>query len=125
MKLAWTVVLIVATGWGQTDYAARNSDDAKMAPRSLLLTGGPLDSARGLYVIEFPPPNECVEIAPVRATSRPMALYTAVSNGGFALKVGRGGLTVWTIEEWEALRKESWYSKFKAQKDEHCKAQKP
>ncbi len=117
------VLLMASVAWGQklSDQSLRETADAHMAPRTLLLEGGPLDSAKGVYVIEFPPPNECVEIAAVRASSRSMALYSAVSRGGFTLLLSNAGLTVWTIEEWTKMTHESWYANFAKQHAEHCK----
>src|ERR1700691_5427289 len=104
-KALCVVSVVVASIIGacaqQSDTALRKSIDVKLAPRSLLLTGGDVDSKTGSYIIEFPSPNDCVILGPVKAQSRSFALYRAVSEGGFTLKPGDGGLTVWTIEEWE------------------------
>ena len=81
-----------------------------------------MKSKRGIYVITFPPPNECVRIPPIKAESRTEALVEAMENGGFSLKPAVGGLTVWTIEEWERARRELGPDFFK-QMEEHCKEQ--
>jgi hypothetical protein len=98
----------------------RQSIDVKLAPRSLLLTGGDLDSRSGRYMIEFPHPNECTVLGPIKAESRAFALYRAVSRGGFTLKSSDSGLTVWTVEEWDALKKESWYPSLAAAHEKEC-----
>jgi hypothetical protein len=98
----------------------RQSIDVKLAPRSLLLSGGDVDSPSGKYLIDFPPPNECVQLGPIEASSRSFALYRAISQGGFTLKPASGGLTVWTIEEWNALTKGKWYAEFKKAHDAKC-----
>jgi hypothetical protein len=102
------------------ETALRQSIDVKLAPRSLLLSGGDVDSPSGKYLIDFPPPNECVQLGPIRANSRSFALYRAISQGGFTLKPASGGLTVWTIEEWNALAKGKWYAEFKKVHDAKC-----
>lgn len=79
--------------------------DRKLAPRSLYPSADV--SARGLYVITFPPPNECLERKPIEASSRTVALYIFVAEGGFTLNKSKAGFTVWTIEEWEAWQKEA------------------
>ena len=122
---AAVILAAMVAGAQTTNNELRNSSDAKMAPRSLLLTGGPLDSKRGVYVVGFPFPNECVEIPPVKATSRSMAIYKAVSLGGFTLLPSEGGLTVWTIEEWEALKKKAWYPEFARKRAEDCSSKSP
>lgn len=108
LKLAVVAVIAISCG----------AQDRSLAPRSTLLTGtAEQPSASGEYVVTFPAPNECVELH-VRSTSRTSALYTAVSRGGFSLLPGRGGLTVWTSEEWgEAEREfknEDWAKAAKA-----------
>jgi hypothetical protein len=124
MKYLGAVLVLLAGTFAlaQSDETLRQSADAQMAPRALLLTGGPLDSDRGLYVIEFPFPNECLSLPPIPASSRPMALYRAVSQGGFSLLPSKAGLTVWTIEEWESFVKEN--PKFVAEFKKHCAAKK-
>jgi len=107
-------------GGQDSPSALRQSIDAALAPRSLLLSGGDLDSLSGSYVIEFPAPNDCLSLGPIKAKSRAFALYSAVSQGGFTLKPAEGGLTVWTIEEWNALKTESWYPAFAAAHDKKC-----
>ena len=120
MTLFLMMAVFIQPILGQSDDKLRQSADAKMAPRSLLLSGGPLDSVRGIYVIEFPHPNECLTIPPIKASSRSMALYRAVSKGGFTLLPSDAGLTVWTIEEWEDLTHAEWYAKFAKQREGHC-----
>lgn len=96
----------------------------ELAPRGAMLTGtADYDSARGLYVITLPPPNECVDFPPIRANSRGDALYRVMSAGGFTLKHSDAGLTVWTIEEWEKAKKELSPT-FWLQMAEHCKVKK-
>ncbi len=99
----------------------RESIDAQLGPRSLLLSGGDVDSPSSRYIIEFTSPNECVQLGPIKAKSRSFALYRAVSQGGFSLKRGDGGLTVWTIEEWEGLKQKPWYPEFAEAHAKRCK----
>jgi len=81
-------------------YGRSLTDEQVLAPRSSILAGvGDLPSRSGRYVITFPPPNQCV-ILRQNAASRVMALYMAVSAGGFTLANAKGGLSVWTAEEW-------------------------
>lgn len=94
--------------------------DRSLAPRGSLLTGSADEpSARGIYVITFPPPNECVDLGKIRASSRVEALYIAVSKGGFSLKPSNHSLSVWTIEEWDDFAKEA--PDFLKEQEEHCK----
>lgn len=98
MRLSLLIMLCISTALSQ---------DRALAPRSSLLTGeADKPSASGVYVISFPPPNDCVSLGEIRARSRSEALYRRISEGGFTLKPGRGGLTVWTIEEWNDFEKE-------------------
>jgi len=93
--------------------------DSALAPRASLLEGtADQPSAKGVYVVTFPPPNECVNLGEIRATSRTAALYRAVSKGGFSLKPATGGLTVWTIEEWSGFEKEA--PEFIKEQKKHC-----
>jgi hypothetical protein len=125
-RIVFAALLLLAMGGvaQDSDAALREGIDAQLAPRSLLLAGGDLDSPSGRYVIEFPPPNECVVLAPILAKSRAFALYRAVSAGGFTLKPSDAGLTVWTIEEWDSLKKEPWYPDLAAAHEKTCGKQK-
>lgn len=82
----------------------------------------PLSDSR-IYVITFPPPNECVILKDIEADSRTEALYIAVSHGGFTLKPGHGGLTVWTAEEWNEAEKD-WSAKSGMTEKEYCSGKK-
>ena len=106
-KLICAILLCSAVLWSRSsDDSLRESIDAEIAPRSLLLTGGNMDSRSGRYVITFSMPNDCLTLGPIEAKSRSFALYRAVSRGGFTLQPAQGELTVWTIEEWEGMKKE-------------------
>lgn len=92
---------------------------SNLAPRYTLLEGtANVPSASGNYVITWPPPNECVVIR-VKAANRPSAFYNGISLGGFTLKPGNGGLTVWTLEEWESTKVMLGAEFLKSQQD-HC-----
>lgn len=99
-------------------FASSDSTERRLAPRSTLLTGtAEAPSEKGDYVITFPPPNNCVQLhVHVDGGSRADALYKAVSRGGFSLKAGNGGLTVWTAEEWVEVPQ-----RFKAESSKACK----
>lgn len=92
------------------------SQNSELGPRSMARLES---SASGEYLISFPPPNECVSLGKITASSREQALYRAVSKGGFTLKPGRGGLTVWTVEEWNDLDKE--HPEFAKELEKHCR----
>jgi hypothetical protein len=84
------------------------ADDAALAPRASRLTGSAYEpSAKGVYIITFPSPNDCVDLGKIHAISRTEALYKAVSKGGFSLKPSDAGLSVWTIEEWDDFAKDN------------------
>ena len=121
-KLVLALALFSSLGFAQTSQKAlRESADVQMGPRALLLSGGDVDSRSGVYIIEFPEPNDCVVLGPIEAKSRSFALYRAISKGGFTLKPSDGGgLTVWTIEEWSQLTTEPWYAEFKARHEKRC-----
>jgi hypothetical protein len=99
------------------------AQDQNLAPRGARLTGtANYGSARGIYKITFPSPNECIDLPPIKASSRSEALYIAVSKGGFRLLPASGGLTVWTIEEWEDFA--SSFPEFAKQEAVHCREKK-
>lgn len=99
-------------GWSEDDTAVHAAiqefnEETELAPRASVLRGtAHYLSATDQYMVTFPPPNQCVILGPVHAASRLDALYQAVSRGGFSLFKSDGGLTVWTIEEWnEAMKR--------------------
>jgi hypothetical protein len=114
--------LIAAVGRAQS--AAAPTFDMQIAPRSSMLTGtAKQGSESGLYVITLPPPNECLIVKPIAASSRSAALYHWVSSGGFSLLPSTAGLTVWTIEEYKeatATLGRQWY----VDKAKRCEAKK-
>lgn len=114
------VMLCSMAATHSSEKTLRESADVTMGPRSLLLSGGDVDSPSGRYMISFPAPNDCVQLGTIEAATRSLALYRAVSKGGFTLKPSDAGLTVWTIEEWEKVKTESWYPQFKEASAKRC-----
>ncbi len=112
------VLLLFFCILAETQAARKLSSDEQLAPRAALLEGTAADtSPSGKYVITFPQPNECVVLR-ASGDSRFEALYRAVSLGGFSLKPGNGGLTVWTAEEMDAFEKSD--PGFVKAQNEHC-----
>jgi hypothetical protein len=115
------VVLLASLALAQdSDKALRDSIDVRVGPRSLLLRGGDVDSPSGQYMIEFPFPNECVILGPIKAQSRSFALYRAMSRGGFKLKPSQAAITVWTVEEWNDDEASSWWPQYSKAHAKRC-----
>lgn len=90
MKLKSAAVLIVAVCALAQEPALTFHEDPARTPRFRKVS----------HVVTFPPPNECV-VLKVAADDEALALYTAVSRGGFSLKRPDSGLSVWRIDDWE------------------------
>ena len=73
-------------------------------------------------MVTFPSPNECLTLGPITANSRVQALYLAMSKGGFSLKLSEGGISVWTLEEWNNFTESN--PAFVKQMKEHCEEKK-
>jgi hypothetical protein len=120
MKRAVLVAVVMAgIGLSCIGQATASDEGVALAPRSARLTGSAYrGSKKGLYVITFPSPNECVTLGHVRAGSRATALYKAFSKGGFSLQELDSALTVWTAEEWDDFVKSA--PDFIAEMRHHC-----